>query len=162
MSKQASLHLVRRDGSVAIFRIDAPAVAATLTRKAKALAAPGSRPVSTLGVMDISRSLLERLIAALDTSDLNFSRNEKGKWFVRAVLPGKPAESVDRVETNDTSVAGEHTCSACGGTGRYTQGYGICYRCKGKGKTTVADRRRNSRYEMHRRNRAEARLAGGA
>lgn len=161
MSKNASLHPVRRDGSVAIFRIDAPAVAAALSRKAKAIAAPGSRPVSTLGVMDISRTLLERLIAALGTSDLNFSRNEKGKWFVRAVLP-KAAESVARVETNDTSVAGEHTCSACGGTGRYTQGYGICYRCKGKGTTTVADRRRNSRYEMHRRNRAEARLAGGA
>lgn len=161
MTKKASLHMVRRDGSVAIFRIDAPAVASTLTRKAKALAAPGSRPVSTLGVMDISRSLLERLISALDTSDLNFSRNEKGKWFVRAVLPGVPEV---RVETTDTQVAGEHTCSACGGTGRYTQGYGICYRCKGKGKTSVADRRRNSRYEMHRRNRAEARAAaeGGA
>lgn len=142
MTKNASLHKVRVDGSVVIFQINAPAVAGALTRSK-------GQP---------SAALLERLIAALGTSALHFERSEKsGKWYVRAEFP---EQAPARVRDNDTQVTGEHTCSACGGTGRYNAGYGICYRCKGKGKTTVADRRRNSRYEMHRRARADARLAG--
>ena len=58
----------------------------------------------------------------------------------------------------DTTAKGTHRCPQCWGTGRYVIGIendapkfgtGICYRCKGKGRTTEIDRRRNLKYWEH-------------
>lgn len=159
MSKQATLEKVRVDGDVAIFQINAPAVASALTRKAN------SGSTEELRSTDISRSLLERLIAALHTSDLVFKRNDSGKWYVRATLPASaPApEQKPRIEDKgvvdtDGKAPGLHKCQRCAGTGRYftriengrpAGGGGQCFRCGGKGFTNQGDRKRNWGHDVN-------------
>ena len=57
---------------------------------------------------------------------------------------------------------GAHDCDGCNGSGTYYGrgavvngkfvGFsGVCYRCRGKGHQTEADRKRNTYYDRHRR-----------
>lgn len=158
MTKNASLHHVRTTGSVAIFRVDAPAVAGGLTRKANRLG------VDMIAGVDMPKGLTERVCKALRcTSGLQFHRNEHGKWFLRAVLL-EPINTeltprvAEPVADTNTQAHGRHSCHRCNGTGRVasSRDNGLCYRCKGKGYTTRIDRRRNATYAAHRKARIEA------
>ena len=123
----------------------------------------------------VSCSSDPRLIAGKPVVNFSFARNQGGRWFVEAQLsaPAKPAPkqcthapaSDTYVDTLDTAARGTHHCPQCHGTGRYITGIengapkfgnGICYRCKGKGRTTEIDRRRNLKYQEHAAARAMA------
>lgn len=66
---------------------------------------------------------------------------------------------VENVNVNDEdgTVAGNHFCGRCAGTGQFITGSnngkptgpgGACFRCGGKGYHNQADRRRNYGYEL--------------
>lgn len=149
----AMLHKVRQSTDHLVYVIQAPAVAGSLTRS-------GGVP---------SEALMDRManaFASAPVANFEFQRAESGKWYVKVLLKAKAPTVAARaaakaehkcthVDTLDTSVRGTHECPQCMGTGRYVVGLhngepkfgtGICYRCKGKGRTTEIDRRRNLRY----------------
>jgi DnaJ-class molecular chaperone len=55
-------------------------------------------------------------------------------------------------------VKGHHACVRCNGSGVVpsSRDAGKCYRCKGKGYTTIIDRERNAAHSRHRKARIEA------
>lgn len=170
----ANLHKVRVTADSCVFLIQAPAVAAALSRRAVAMSAK-DEPLHALGLGDVSDAMADRManaFAAYPVRNIEFARGGNGKWYVKVLLKAKaaakpapaPAEKA-YVDTLDTSAKGNHSCPQCMGTGRYVTGMengkpkfgtGICYRCKGKGYTTPIDRRRNSAYLEHAAARAMA------
>lgn len=141
----SNLTLVKRpEQGVAIYRVDAPAVAAVLTRR------NGIR----------STQLKARFDAAFPGCNHTVRRGESGKWYVKVWNASCHSEKPLRssCEDHDERAKGAHECGRCAGTGRYITYVengvpkgpgGICYRCAGKGYHTQADRRRNNYHDLH-------------
>lgn len=167
MTQNASLHVVRKTDHEVVFQINAPAVAAALTRSE-------GKPSQAL-TNRLESALLSAGVVSPEPSELplcEIARGESGKWYVRVPrvtckpcskghecttreqLRSKKAERISRrdVPDNDGRIAGKFSCGKCAGTGRYITYIengvpkgpgGECYRCGGKGFHTQADRRRN-------------------
>lgn len=160
MTRKASLIKVSTFDNVAIFRIEAPAVAAVLTRS------------GGFGSPKIIGRILNAVIPPVDTaavkcqveSTVTFRKGASGKWYVR--IEGVPTHEEksaapavqNAVADTNTVVKGHHTCVRCNGTGvvASSRDNGKCYRCKGKGYTTIIDRQRNAAHGAFRKARIEA------